>query len=40
MDKPAFGKGKTDGLDIEVQGHNSRQTMLFPLKRARIWNQE
>lgn len=25
MDKPAFGKGKTDSLDIWIQGHSHEQ---------------
>lgn len=31
MDKPTFRKGKTDGLDIEIQGHNSRQNAVNSL---------
>lgn len=26
MDKPTFGKGKTDCLDTEIQGHSRKQT--------------
>lgn len=35
MDKPAFGKGKTDNnLDIGIQGHSHRQIAVNSLSSS------